>query len=310
MGAAFKVNIEGDQGITQAKGGAGPLRACRRLGKEAFIDHFQPAKRLHLRVNGPEKSQHETQINIAQKQAVALAAQLDCALAIDDPKVLRAVMIDEERPATGQPRKVEQALKAAIPKARFNRADIHSGHPMIGLFGPEDRGIETAASGADEEGKTKTRRIRFGPRELKDFHAAGSARSRQSAVAMIGMRVCIIGPAAGEFPGPAAQRHVLEIGVVVCIQTLKILGPSSIFKSKMRANTRARRGAVGMKANTKTAPKVISGAAHWRWIGPLIPRVPEDHVTALFAFHGGEVRVNLARADLRVCERDRDIFAA
>ena len=36
-------------------------------------------------------------------------------------------------------------------------------------------------------------------------------------------------------------------------------------------------------------------------------RVPEDDVAAFLAFHGGEVRVDLARADLRVCERDRDI---
>ena len=33
-------------------------------------------------------------------------------------------------------------------------------------------------------------------------------------------------------------------------------------------------------------------------------------MAAFLAFHGGEVRVDLARADLRVCEGDRDIFAA
>ena len=62
--------------------------------------------------------------------------------------------------------------------------------------------------------------------------------------------------------------------------------------------------------HAKTAPELISGAARLRWICPLVPRVPEDHVAAFLAFHGGEVRVDLARADLRVCERDRDIFAA
>ena len=35
-----------------------------------------------------------------------------------------------------------------------------------------------------------------------------------------------------------------------------------------------------------------------------VPRVPEDDVAAFHAFYGGEVRVNLARTDLRVSEGD------
>ena len=47
-----------------------------------------------------------------------------------------------------------------------------------------------------------------------------------------------------------------------------------------------------------------------RGLEPSILRVPEDHVAALLAFDGREVRIDPAGADLRVCERDRDIFAA
>ena len=65
-----------------------------------------------------------------------------------------------------------------------------------------------------------------------------------------------------------------------------------------------------MVLNAKTAPKIISGAADFSMGVPLVPRVPEDHVAAFLAFHGCEVRIDPAGADLRVGEGQRDIFAS
>ena len=39
-------------------------------------------------------------------------------------------------------------------------------------------------------------------------------------------------------------------------------------------------------------------------------RVPEDDVAAILILDRGEVRIDFARADHRVCEGERDIFAA
>ena len=42
----------------------------------------------------------------------------------------------------------------------------------------------------------------------------------------------------------------------------------------------------------------------------LVLGVPEDHVAAFLAFDRCEVRVDAARANLRICEGQGDVFAA
>ena len=55
---------------------------------------------------------------------------------------------------------------------------------------------------------------------------------------------------------------------------------------------------------------MISGAASLAMSAGLVLGVPEDHVAAFLAFDRCEVRVDAARANLRICEGQGDVFAA
>jgi hypothetical protein len=62
--------------------------------------------------------------------------------------------------------------------------------------------------------------------------------------------------------------------------------------------------------HAKSRPGESPGAARGRWLTSSVLRVPEDHVAAFLAFDRRKVCVDLAGSDLRVCEGDRDVFAA